>query len=75
MKNRLKEFRNEKCMTALELAMKIGTSENYIYMLEANRKKPSIEVAFKIARILNRNIEEIWQMEEHEWGQGYGEQD
>lgn len=61
MKNRLKEIRNEKCMTALELAMKIGTSENYIYMLEAGRKKPSIDIAFKIARILNRNIEEIWE--------------
>ena len=66
MKNRLKEFRNEKGTTALELAMKIGTSENYIYMLEANRKKPSIEVAFKIARILNKNIEDIWELEKEE---------
>lgn len=61
MKNRLKEIRNEKCMTALELAMEIGTSENYIYMLEAGRKKPSIDVAFKISKILNKKIEEIWE--------------
>lgn len=63
MKKRLKEIRNEKCMTALELAKKIGTSENYIYMLESGRKKPSIDVAFKIARILNKNIEDIWELE------------
>jgi len=60
MKNRLKEIRNEKCMTALELAMKIGTSENYIYMLESGRKKPSIDVALDIAKVLCVKIDDIW---------------
>jgi len=60
MVNKLKEIRTAQGMTALDLAMKIGVSENYIYMLEAGRKKPSIDVALDIAKVLCVKIDDIW---------------
>lgn len=56
----LKQIREENSISRMELAYKIGVTERYIYFLESGKRKPSIDLAFKIADILNSSIEDIF---------------
>lgn len=64
MKNRLGALRKEKGMTQEELADKLEVSRQTIGSLESGRYNPSILLAFKIARLFNCSIEEIFIYEE-----------
>lgn len=56
----LKQIREENSISRMELAYKIGVTERYIYFLESGKRKPSIDLAFKIADILNSSVEDIF---------------
>ena len=56
----LKLIREENNFSRMELAYKIGVTERYIYFLESGKRKPSIDLAFKIADILNSSVEDIF---------------
>ena len=64
MKNRLEEIRKEQGMSQEELADRLEVSRQTISSLENGRYNPSILLAFKIARLFNLSIEEIFIYEE-----------
>lgn len=66
MKNKLEEIRKEHRMTQEELASKLKVSRQTISSLESGRYNPSILLAFKIARLFDVSIEDIFIYEESE---------
>ena len=66
MKNRLEEIRKARGLRQEELARELSVSRQTISSLEKGRYKPSILLAFKIARYFGLTIEEIFIYEEEE---------
>lgn len=64
MKNKIKELREEAKLTQQELGEKLTVSRQTIMSLENGKYNPSIILAFKIANIFGRSIEEIFIYEE-----------
>jgi putative transcriptional regulator len=64
MKNRLKVIRAERNWSQAELAEKLGVSRQTINAIETERYDPSLPLAFKIARLVNLKIEDIFQLDE-----------
>lgn len=64
MKNRLAELRKQYGIKQEELAERLEVSRQTIGSLENGRYNPSIILAFKIARLFNVSIEEIFIYEE-----------
>ncbi len=60
MKNNLEEKRKEYGITQEELADKLEVSRQTINSLEKGRYNPSILLAFKIARLFELSIEDIF---------------
>lgn len=67
MKNRLRELRKEKGINQEELADILEVTRQTIGSLENGRYDPSINLAFKIAKYFNLQIEDIFIYEEEEW--------
>lgn len=66
MKNRLEEMRNQMGWTQQELADQAEVSRQTIISLENGRYNPSILLAFRLARIFNVKIEDIFIYSEEE---------
>jgi putative transcriptional regulator len=65
VRNRIREFRQERGeMTQADLAQACGVTRQTIIALEAEKYSPSLELAFKLARVLGRNLEEVFQYAE-----------
>ena len=64
MKNKIMELREEAKLTQQELGEKLTVSRQTIISLENGKYNPSIILAFKIANIFGRSIEEIFIYEE-----------
>ena len=62
--NRVKEFRKELGISQLELAKDIGVSRQTINMIENDKYNPTLELAMKIARLLQLHVEEIFILED-----------
>lgn len=56
----LRAIRKEKAVSQEELAVFAGVTVRYIAFLESGDRKPSIEVALKIAKKLETPVEEIF---------------
>ena len=63
MKNRLKVFRAMHDLTQEELAGKLGVTRQTVVSLEIGKYDPSIGLAFRIARLFNVKIEDIFEYE------------
>ena len=50
-------------MTQKALAKLIGVTRQTVNAIEGNKYSPSLEVAFKIARIFNTTVEEVFKHE------------
>ncbi len=48
-------------MTQEELAKKLSVTRQTVISLEKNRYIPSLEMGFKVARLFNKKIEEIFE--------------
>ena len=60
--NRIREWRGATSqMTQQELAQLCGVTRQTIIALEAEKYSPSLELAFKLAHALGRNLEEVFQ--------------
>jgi putative transcriptional regulator len=64
MKNRIKELRAKNDLTQDQLAEQLAVSRQTIISLERERYNPSIILAFKLAKIFNCTIEDIFIYEE-----------
>lgn len=47
-------------MTQQELADKTGVTRQTIHALEAYKYTPSLELAFRISRVFNKKVEEVF---------------
>jgi putative transcriptional regulator len=61
MKNKLKVFRAMHDLTQEELADKLGVTRQTVVSLEAGRYDPSIGLAFRISRLFNVKIEDVFE--------------
>ena len=64
MKNRIEALRNQGGMRQEELGKLLGVSRQTISSLENGRYNPSILLAYKIAKLFNLSIEEVFIFEE-----------
>ena len=64
MKNHLEELRAQKGLTQQELADLVEVSRQTIISLECGRYNPSILLAFRLARLFELSIEDIFIYEE-----------
>ena len=61
MNNTLRSIRLEHNLTQQDLADQLLVSRQTVISIENGKYNPSLELAFKIARIFNRKIEDIFQ--------------
>ncbi len=66
MKTRIKEFRVKFNMTQEELAKKVGVRRETIVFLEKGKYNPSLKLAYKIAKVFNVRIEDIFIFDEED---------
>ncbi|MEO7174964.1 MAG: helix-turn-helix transcriptional regulator [Saprospiraceae bacterium] len=64
MKNRIKVERAIHDLTQEELAIKVKVSRQTINAMEANKYVPSTVLAMKVARVFQKQVEEIFTLEE-----------
>ena len=63
---KLRFFHNE--MTQQQLAEKVGVTRQTIIAMEQDKYSPSLELAFRIARVFNVPLEEVFSYEAKEDG-------
>ena len=61
MKNLLRNLRAEKKWSQGDLAEELGVSRQTINAIETEKYDPSLPLAFQIARLFKRPIEEIFE--------------
>lgn len=64
MKNTIRVERAIKNMTQADLADAIGVSRQTINTIESNKYVPSTVLALKIARVFEKTVEAIFELEE-----------
>ncbi len=65
MKNSLRVLRAERDLSQADLAEKLSVSRQTINALEVGKYDPSLALAFKIARMFERSIHDIFTDEEN----------
>ncbi len=60
MKNRLRVLRAEQGWSQADLAKALEVSRQSVNAIETGRFDPSLPLAFKLARLFSRTIEEIF---------------
>ena len=60
MKNLLKVLRAERDWSQAELGGRLGVSRQAVNQIETGRYDPSLPLAFKIARLFDMRIEEVF---------------
>ena len=61
MKNRLKVLRAERDWTQANLADELGVTRQTVNAIEKGKFDPSLPLAFKVARLFELSIEDIFQ--------------
>lgn len=61
MKNALRVLRAERAWSQGDLAGKLGVSRQTVNALETGKYDPSLPLAFKIARLFERRIEDVFE--------------
>jgi putative transcriptional regulator len=67
MKNLIKVERARNNLTQAELAMKVDVARQTIIAIESGRFVPSTVLSFKIAKVLNCKLDEIFMLEDEDW--------
>lgn len=63
MKNRLKVLRAERDWTQAQLASELEVSRQTVNAIEKGKFDPSLPLAFRVARLFEMSIEEIFKYE------------
>ena len=58
-------FQNDE-MTQQELALRSGVTRQTIHAIEAAKYGPSLELAFRIARVFDKRVEDVFEFQEEE---------
>lgn len=66
MENYIKNYRKEANITQQQLADLVSVSARTIISLEKGKYNPSVLLAYKISRVFNVNIEELFMFEEED---------
>ena len=61
MKNRLKLLRVERNWTQEQLGQALGVSRQAVNALETEKHDPSLDLAYRIAALLARPVEEVFE--------------
>jgi len=61
MKNRLRVLRAEKEWSQAELAERLDVSRQTINSIETEKYEPSLGLAFKVAKLFEMKIEEVFE--------------
>lgn len=64
MKNKLKVLRAERDLTQANLAIELNVSRQTVNAIEMGKFDPSLPLAFKMSKLFELPIEEIFQNEE-----------
>lgn len=65
MKNKVKELRTKEKMTQQKLADLVSVSSRTIISLEKGNYSPSLMLAYKIAKVFNTTIEDLYCLKEN----------
>ena len=60
MKNNVRDLREQVNWTQANLAEKLGVSRQTVNAIETEKYDPSLPLAFKIARVFRKPVEEIF---------------
>ncbi len=60
MKNRLKLLRTERGWTQADLGDQLGVSRQAVNALETEKHDPSLDLAYRIAALFGRPVEDIF---------------
>jgi putative transcriptional regulator len=58
--NNLKSIRKAARLSLQELADRCGTSKGHMHCIESDKGNPSLKLAYRIAAILGKQVQEIW---------------
>ena len=64
MKNIVKQLRKQAGWRQEDLAQKLGVSRQTIIAIENDKYDPTLELAMRLARLMGRSVEELFQLEE-----------
>lgn len=66
MKNRVRQLREEQGLTQKQLGEKVNVSRQAINAVETGKFDPSLWLAYYIAQLFNKSIEEVFDFKESE---------
>ena len=64
MKTKIRELREKRNLTQEALAEKVDVTRQTILFLERGKYNPSLRLAYRIARVLNSKIEDVFSFED-----------
>ena len=64
MKNKIKELRTKMGLRQEDVANQLNVTRQTIIAVENDKYNPSLELAMKLARLLNTTVEELFQLGE-----------
>jgi putative transcriptional regulator len=64
LETKIKEFREEKGLTQEELANRVEVTRQTILFMEKGKYNPSLRLAWKIAQVFSKPIEEVFSFED-----------
>lgn len=63
MKYNVGEIRYEKGVSLRKLAQQARVSKSYLQKIEAGEAKPSLEIMVRLAQVLERPLDQLYQVE------------
>ena len=66
LKNRVRQFREERGLTQKQLGEKVNVSRQAINAVETGKFDPSLWLAYDIAQLFDMSIEEVFDFKESE---------
>jgi len=66
METRIKKLREELGLTQEALAKKVNVTRQTILFMEKGKYNPSLRLAYRVARVLGKPIEEVFSFEDEE---------
>ena len=60
MKNNIKQLRKQAGFRQEDMSNQLGVTRPTIIAIENDKYNPTLELAMKIARLLNKNVEDIF---------------